>query len=55
MLKNIEKVSTGYRSCYTDKADKTVEVRHSVVLNADRQSEETIVDELCKVFSHKTD
>ncbi len=55
MLKNIKTVSTGYRSCYTDKANRTKEVRHSVVINDDRQSEETIVDELCKVFSHKSD
>lgn len=55
MLQNIATINTGYHTNYTDISNNTKEVKHSVVFNAKQKKglEEQIVDELCKIFTHK--
>ena len=49
-------VPTGYHTNYTDIANNTRAVKHSVILNTEQRKEleEQIVQELYKVFNHKT-
>lgn len=52
MLKNVHKEKTGYRSSYTDIANKSIEVIHSVVMysNSREEHEKQIVQDLYMVF-----
>ncbi|MCI5971043.1 MAG: hypothetical protein SOW78_02870 [Clostridia bacterium] len=55
MLQNIETISTGYHTNYTDISNNIKEVKHSVVFNAEQRKEleEQIVEELYRIFTHK--
>lgn len=55
MLKSVKTIDTGYLGSYTDLSQKTIVVKHSVVINNEPQNEreQRIVKELCQVFSRK--
>ena len=48
-------IDTENHTVYTDISNNKKEVKHSVVLTAEdrRELEERIVDELCRIFTHK--
>ena len=55
MLQAVATISTGHHTNYTDISNKTKEVKHSVVFNAEQKKalEEQIVEELYRIFTHK--
>ena len=55
MLKAVERINTGCHTNYTDISQKTIEVKHSVIMNAEQKKdlEEQIVEELYRIFTHK--
>lgn len=56
MLKAVPTADTGYLSNYTDIFNNERSVKHSVVLNDNHKDEieEQIVEELYRIFTHKT-
>lgn len=55
MLSEIKTVHTDKHTNYTDISNETKEVTHSVILSADnkKETEERIVEELYRIFTHK--
>ena len=55
MQKAVKTINTGYHTKYTNVSNKTKEVTHSVVFNAEekKELEEQIVEELYRIFTHK--
>lgn len=54
-MKDIATVETNYTTKYKNISNKTVDVRHSVVLSekSRREIEDEIIDELYKIFTKK--
>ena len=55
MLQAVATTYTGHHTKFTDISNKTKEVKHSVVFNAEQRKEleEQIVEELYRIFTHK--
>ena len=56
MLQAVATINTGHNTQFTDISNKIKEVKHSVVFNTEQRKEleEQIVEELYRIFTHRT-